>query len=109
MEKIRVGFGSKRFSLSVRRLSYCEYFIGLMFKSKDSENLLFDLPGRWGIHSFFVFFSFLALWLDKKNSVVEWKIVKPFSFFVKPKRKFARLVEIPVNSKNKKIISIFRR
>jgi len=109
VEKIRVGFGNKKFSLSVRRLSYPGYFIGLMFKSINSENLLFDLPGKWGIHSFFVFFPFLALWLDEKNNILEWRIVKPFSFFVKPKRKFAKLIEIPISSENKKIISIFRR
>ncbi len=109
MEKIKVGFGSRKLSLDVKRLSYWNYWIGLMFKSKNSENLLFDLSGRWGIHSWFVFFPFLALWLDEKNKVIEWKIVKPFSFFVCPKKKFAKLVEIPVNSKNKQITSIFRR
>lgn len=109
MEKIIVGFGSKKFFLNVRRLSYLNFFIGLMFKSKDSENLLFDFGGRWGIHSWFVFFPFLALWLNKKNKVIEWKIVKPFSFFIKPERKFAKLIEVPVNSKNREMVSFFRR
>jgi len=107
--RLNVGFGSKKFSFEVRRLSYLNYWIGLMFKSKDSENLLFDLSGRWAIHSWFVFFPFLALWLDEKNNVLEWKIVKPFSFFVKPKKTFSKLVEIPINSRNSKIISFFRR
>ena len=109
MKQIKVGFGNKIFYLDVKKLSYAGFLTGLMFKSKNSENLLFDMPGEWGIHSFFVFFPFLALWLDEKNNVVDWKIVKPFSLFVKPKRKFSKLVEIPLNLKSQKIISIFRR
>lgn len=109
MEKIKVGFGNKKIIFGVRRLSYFNYWIGLMFKTKNSENLLFDLPGKWGIHSLFVFFPFLALWLDEKNNVMEWKIVKPFSFFVKPRKKFSKLVEIPINNKNSSLLSIFRR
>ncbi|HLF53612.1 MAG TPA: hypothetical protein VI544_00355 [Candidatus Nanoarchaeia archaeon] len=109
MEKIKVGFGNKKIIFSVKRLSYANYWIGLMFKTKNSENLLFDLPGKWGIHSFFVFFPFLALWLDEKNKIMEWKIVKPFSFFVKPRKRFSKLIEIPINNKNEPILSIFRR
>lgn len=109
MEKIKVGFGDKILIIRANKLSYLGCWIGLMFKTKNSKNLLFDLPGKWGIHSFFVFFPFLALWLNKKNKVLEWKIVKPFSFFVKPKKEFAKLIEIPVNEENKEILSIFRR
>lgn len=107
MKSIKVGFKGKKISVRVKELSYFFYWLGLMFKSRDSENLLFDLPGRWGIHSFFVFFPFLALWLDEKNKVLEWKVVKPFSVYVKPRKKFAKLVEIPINSKNKGLIQNF--
>ncbi len=105
--KLKVGFQNKKINLNVKRLSYFSYYIGLMFKSKNSENLLFDLPGRWGIHSLFVFFPFLALWLDEKNRVIEWKIVRPFSFLVFPRRKFAKLVEVPINARNKIILRNF--
>ena len=105
--KLKAGFGNKKFNIEVKKLSYFSYWLGLMFKFKNSENLLFDLPGKWGIHSFFVFFPFLALWLDDKNKVIKHKIVNPFTFYVNPGKKFAKLVEIPLNDKNKSIISIF--
>ncbi len=107
MMRLRVGFGSRKINIKARKLSFKEQFVGLMFKSKNSENLLFDLPGKWGVHSFFVFFPFLALWLNEKNKVIGHKIVKPFTFYVNPGKKFARLVEIPLNDKNKAIISVF--
>ncbi len=105
--KIKIGFKSRKIKIEVKKLSCLNYFLGLMFKTRNSPNLLFDLPGKWGIHSFFVFFSFLALWVDEKNNVLGWKIVKPFSFHVSPGKKFAKLIEIPLNKQNKSIISIF--
>ena len=107
--KIKVGLGKKKFDVNARELSEFEMFFGLMFKTKESENLLFDKKGRWAFHSFFVFFPFLALWLDEKNKVVDSKIVKPFSFFVMSRKEFAKLVEIPINVRNESIISLLRR
>lgn len=80
-----------------------------MFKSRNSGNLLFEFKKNTGIsiHSYFVFFPFLAIWLDDKNKIIEWKVVKPFTFRIKPKIKFRRLVEIPINGENRKIISLF--
>jgi len=109
MKNIRVGFKGKKFNIKARELSLPGQFIGLMFKSRETDSLLFNIGGRWGIHSFFVFFPFLALWLDEKNNVVEYKIVRPFTSYVQPKDKFAKLVEIPINEKNKSIIGFFRR
>jgi uncharacterized membrane protein (UPF0127 family) len=107
MKSVKVGFKGKKIDIEARKLSFREQFRGLMFKSRNSENLLFDYPGKWGIHSFFVFFPFLAIWVDDKNNVLEYKIVKPFTFYVESKRGFARLIELPINEKNKKIIDIF--
>lgn len=104
--KIKVGSGNKKINLEVKKLSYFSNYTGLMFKSRNSENLLFDLPGTWGIHSLFVFFPFLALWLDERNNILEQRIVRPFTFLVKPRLKFAKLVEIPVNEENRQIISV---
>ena len=108
MKSIKVGFKGKKIEIEARNLAFREQFIGLMFKSRNSENLLFDCPGKWGIHSFFVFFPFLAIWVDDKNNVQELRIVKPFTFYVEPKREFAKLIEIPLNEKNKKLIKIFK-
>ena len=80
-----------------------------MFKKKTTENLLFECneKTRLRIHSYFVFFDFLAIWLDKENKVLEWKIVKSFTSNVKPKRSFFKLIEIPFNKKNEEIIKSF--
>jgi uncharacterized membrane protein (UPF0127 family) len=109
MKNIKVGFKGKRFNIEARELTFLGQFIGLMFRTKNSNNLLFPVGGNWSIHSFFVFFPFLAVWLDSKNKVLEYKIVKPFTFIVKPKKTFSKLVEIPLNEKNQKIIKVFYR
>jgi uncharacterized membrane protein (UPF0127 family) len=107
MKSVKVGFRKKKITIPVRKLSFREQFRGLMFKSRNSENLLFDYPGKWGIHSWFVFFSFFAVWVDKKNKVQEIRVVRPFTFYIQPKKKFAKLIELPINKKNKKIFKKF--
>ena len=107
--KIKIGLSGKKFNIEARELSPIRQAIGLMFKSKECDNLLFNRRGRWAIHSFFVFFPFLAVWLDEKNKVLEYKIVRPFAFSVRPRNKFAKLVELPINRKNEKIIKLFYR
>lgn len=79
-----------------------------MFRKKEiSPALLFEFNKNTSleIHSFFVSFSFLALWLDEKNNLLEKKIVKPNKIKIKPKEKYRKLVEIPLNRKFDDIIS----
>jgi len=108
MKNIRVNFKGKKFNIKAKELFLLEQFIGLMFKSRNCDILLFNRGGRWEIHSFFVFFPFLALWLDKNNRVLEYKIITPFSLYAGPKKEFAKLVEIPINKKNKSILKHFK-
>ena len=49
------------------------------------------------IHSFFVFFPFLAIWLDDKDKIIDSKVIKPFRFSILPSKKFVKLIEIPIN------------
>jgi uncharacterized membrane protein (UPF0127 family) len=105
---MKISFKNKKFDVEVKRLSPFGHGLGLMFRTRNCDNLLFERKGKWGIHSWFVFFPFLALWLDEKNKVMEWKIVKPFSFYAEPRREFAKLVEIPLNARNKKTVNIFK-
>lgn len=109
MKNIKVSFRGKKFNIKAKELSALGKLIGLMFKSKECDSLLFDFggEGKWSIHSFFVFFPFLAVWLDKKNNVLDYRVVKPFAFSVQPKNKFAKLIELPVNKKNEKLIGRF--
>ena len=106
--KIKIGLSGKKIEINAEKVNPFSSF-GLMFKTKWTNNLLFDFKkmGKWAISSFFVFFPFLAIWLDEKNNVIEWKIVKPFTFSITPRQKFAKLVEIPINDGNKMLISNF--
>ena len=102
-----IKIGGKKINISCKKVSFFGGVRGLMFRNKETKNLLFEYSGS--IHSFFVFFNFLIIWLDKKNNVVDFKIIKPFRFHVKTEKKFKKFIEIPLNSKNKKIIDFFRR
>ncbi|MEX2017534.1 MAG: hypothetical protein WD876_03610 [Candidatus Pacearchaeota archaeon] len=81
-------------------------FMGFMFKRESTDAVMFNFNKKvnMGIHSFFVFFTFLAVWLDDKNRVVGIKVIKPFSSCIAPQKPISRVVEIPFNKKYKKII-----
>ena len=80
--------------------------IGLMFSRRERAKILlfpFSRPTKMAIHSLFVFFPFIAVWLDGDGKVMEVRRVKPFSWYICPKKEFVALVEIPLNRKYKKI------
>jgi uncharacterized membrane protein (UPF0127 family) len=107
---ILLNYKKKKFNLKVRKLKFFGRFIGLMFsKKKNAEALLFDFekPVNTAIHSWFVFFPFIAVWIDDKNKIFEVKLVKPFFLPISPKRKFVKLVEIPVNKRHNSILKLF--
>ena len=101
-------------SIIIEDLKKCNAFnkfIGLMFKRREkAAPLLFDFAkeSRHAIHSFFVFFPFLAIWLDKNNKIAEYKVVYPFVPLVTPAKEFSKLIEIPLNEKYKKIFLIMQ-
>ena len=78
----------------------------MMFKTRNYDNLLFSFSrsGRREKHSFFVFFPFIAIWLDDRNRVLEWRVVKPFEYRVSSRRAFHKLIEIPISYKNEYIM-----
>lgn len=108
---MKVNYLGERFDVKLHKTSFLRRGVGLMFRTKNTENLLFDFKKdvRISITSFFVFFPFLILWLDEKNNVLEWEIVKPFVFSLRPSCKFRKFVEVPINYKNRRILSLFRR
>src|SRR3972149_4876948 len=80
--------------------------IGLMFSRREEAKILlfpFEKPSRMAIHSLFVFFPFIAVWLDADGKVMEIRKVRPFSWYVCPKKPYISLVEIPLARKYKKI------
>ena len=106
---MRIKYKEKSINVDVEKLSIPGMFVGLMFKSKETDILLFNFlyKRRWSIHSLFVFFPFLAIWLDEKDKVIEAEIVKPFSFSISPKKPIKKLIEVPINKKNRNILKLF--
>ena len=96
---MKIKLGSKKINVKVKKSNG---ICGLMFRKIETSALLLnsDKP----IHSFFVFFPFLVLWLNDKNNVVEHKIVMPFSFYEKSKKKFSKIVEIPVSQRYHSVV-----
>lgn len=94
---------------NIKKVSSLGKFTGLMFRKREAADaLLFDFPNsvKLRIHSFFVFFPFLAVWLDGRNRIIEKRIIKPFNFSIRPKKPFNRLIEIPFNKKYKAILTL---
>lgn len=103
-KNINFYFKNKKVKLKVCVVPGWFRGIGLMFnKKKNAKALLFEFkkPVRMAIHSWFVFFPFLAVWIDGHGKVIFSKIVKPFTNYVLPSVKFTKLVEIPLNGNYK--------
>lgn len=107
--RVLTKFGDKEFFLEVEEAKGIKKFVGLMFKRRDTDNLIFYFSRNESvaIHSFFVWFKFLAVWLDEQNNVVDLTVVRPFRFYVLPKKKARKLIELPFNDDNKKLIDFF--
>ena len=107
-KQIIIHYKRKKIKIIAKDCNFVQKFVGLMFSCrKKAEILLFNFKSKQKIriHSFFVFYSFIAVWLDDKNKVVDLKIVKPFVLCVSPKGKCFKLVEIPINKNNKRVIN----
>lgn len=104
---MKIKIGSKKIEIpDVKKVSEWGKIRGLMFRRrKNCPALLFEFskPTRLKIHSCFVFFPFIALWLDDKNKIIEKKIVMPWRISVSPKEKYSKLLEIPLDKKYEKM------
>ena len=93
----------------IKKISEIEKIIGMMFHSKENcPAMLFQFKKQTNIpiHSLFVFFPFIAVWLDNKNNIVDIKKIKPFKLSIKSNEPFYKLLEIPFNKKYSKEIKI---
>lgn len=107
--EIILNHNQKKIKITAKTCNFFEKFKGLMFVRKETAKaLLFDFkkPVRISIHSFFVFFPFLAIWLNNKNEIIEIKLVKPFNCLICPQENFSKIIEIPANKEYKKILKI---
>lgn len=105
-KKLKVSCGKKSEMVDVVKIPFWYEGIGLMFKKKEKAKVLvfsYSFSSRMTIFSYFVKFDFLAIWLDRKNKLVELDLVKP-NKEVKPKRKFRKLVEVPINKDYKRFV-----
>jgi len=104
-----IYFKKKKLKINAKKVSSLGKISGLMFKTRNTKSLIFKFNRKTNmrIHSYFVFFNFLAIWLDENDKVIEYKIVKPFTLSVRPKKSFCKLIEIPISGKNQEIIKFF--
>ena len=103
---MRIKFNNREFEVDdvENAESFFQKVRGLTFRRKDRSNaLLFNYQG--GLHSFFVFFHFIVLWLDDKNNMVDFKVASPFSLSIYTRKKFSKILEIPINGKYSDIVN----
>lgn len=108
-EKISFNYKGKEIILEVKRCGFFGRFRGLMFRNlKDSRALLFDFERlvRFSIHSLFVRFPFVVIWLDENGKVVRIKKVDKNIFDLRPDKKFVKLIEIPVKEEYSSILKL---
>lgn len=97
-------FRGKRCNIKVKE---CRNFFskgkGLMF-SKNSEPLLFifNKKTHQSIHSFFCR-AFIAIWFNR-DKIIEVRNINRWRFSIRPREKYDKLLEIPINNINYKII-----
>lgn len=105
--------GKRKLSCKVEPVNTFRRGLGLMFRTSMTENLLFSFTreGNQGrqLTAWFVFFPFYAVWLDKSQKVVDIRYVRPWEFYIHTRKNFSKILEFPVNSRNKKLITILRR
>jgi len=104
--RINLKYKNERIKLEVKPVSGIGKFTGLMFSKREkTDALLFDFkkPVKTSIHSFFVFYPFIAIWIDENNKIVKIRKILPFKLNEKPEKPFAKLIEIPINEKYREI------
>ena len=84
-KRISLNFGKNKISIEAHVAWGFRRFSGLMFSRKEKAKILlfeFSRPVRLAIHSLFVFFPFIAIWIGDDGKIIEVKKVKPFSLTI---------------------------
>ncbi len=100
---MRVLLGKKSALVDVTHVSLLESIRGLMFTRSLHIPLFFPLRFPLSIHSLFVFYPFLAVWISEQRSVLRVDTVFPFTLHISPPDGAKGLLEIPIHVKNTKI------
>lgn len=104
---VGLNYKGKKIKIEVKKFNFFGKFIGLMFSRREkAPALLFDFekPTNQAIHSLFVFFPFVAVWIDENEKIVEIKKIPSWKFSIKPEKKFVKLIEIPISKKYSNVI-----
>ncbi len=106
---MEISYKKRKLKIPVKKVSFVGKVTGLMFRTRNTKNLLFEFKKEvsYPFHSIYVFFPFLIIWLDEKNSVVDFRISNPFMIRIKSKKPYTKVIEVPLNSKNSKIVDFF--
>ncbi len=107
---MKINFKDKE--VEIPDVKECKSFAmgkGLMFSRREKAKALlfkFKNPVKFHLTSLFVFFPFLAIWLDDKNNVVEMRKIKPFILEIPSTKSYYKLVEIPINKTYHGVVKI---
>jgi uncharacterized membrane protein (UPF0127 family) len=107
--QVGLKFKGKKIVVEASRVGFFGRIRGLMFREgRGCPALLFEFNRNvnYAIHSCFVKFPFIAVWLDGDNKIVEIKEIYPWKFSIKPKKSFKKLLEVPINEKYHLIVKV---
>jgi uncharacterized membrane protein (UPF0127 family) len=109
MKTVEILLEGNKIVVPVKEVKGINKIIGLMFKDADTSNLLFSFEKktRQSIHSWFLSFNFLIVWLDSENKVLAYRFVEPFQSSIRPNMEFDKFIEIPINFESREIIERF--
>ena len=99
----KLKINGKEAIIDMDEVSGIKNFTGLMF-NKNSNALLFEIKNK-AIHSCFCQ-PFLAIWL-LEGKIIDYKLIEPWKFSIKPEKDFDKLIEIPLNKKYEEIMDLF--
>ncbi len=101
MKLLQLNYKHRALKLNVHEVSSLGKYSGLMFHSSSTQPLLFDFGKNVNmvLHSWFVFFPFLVLWLDEDMKILDFRVVHPFTFLIKSRKAFQYVLEVPLHEK----------
>ena len=110
-KKIILIDAGKKFPLVLNVVPKRLHGLGLMFKKKTNAQILlfeFNKETKMSIHSFFVWFPFIAIWLDSQEKIIGVRKVRPFDFGISPSKKYKSLIEIPLSITYKEVLGFIK-
>ena len=107
--QIGLNFNNRRVKIDAKKCNSVQKAVGLMFSRRQKARILFfefQKNTTEAIHSFFVFYKFIAIWFDDAGEIIEKRVIRPFTLAARPKKPFKKLIEIPINNKYKSIVKL---